>query len=617
MTMKRYYIIATFLLICCGVVTAQNIPQNIGYSQIYSLVDELVNDQIIDMNTSVKPYPRYLIAQKLQEAQAKDSLLSKRQQEEIRFYLNELALECDTIPSNWVQWTNHKTFNLSLAQPSFHYLTPKKNFKMRITPILGMDLIVNKKGMLMNRWYGAELQATIVNHVSVWGSIRDYSYNGTLGLRDSYYPTNADKIYGARLAQPSYLNNISGKQYKEASYGGDYSDVRAGISAYSWWGSIGLVKDNIQWGYSPVSSNILSGRAPSFPMITLNLRPVWWFEFNYYHAWLISNVTDSSSYYVEQMGIDKTSLQYRPANKFMAANLFTFRPVHHLDLSFGNSIIYAERNVQAAYFIPIAFYKSLDHLMTKGLGTQNQNSQVFFLVSTRNLKHLHVYGSVYLDEFKFERLKKSNPEHNPVSYQLGLNLTNWPLKNLSLKAEFTRTNTLCYAQSIPQLDYASNSYLLGNYMGDNAQSIYAALEYKPVRGLFLRLSYTDDIKYNKYDYLRGKDDSGVRYTHNVLSQKPFNEKIFRNQIVAFNAVYEIFNNCFAHIDVTWNNAQSFAPESTGIEGEDRGRDANGNLLTGGDMLTGEALQNYYLNMFSPVYYQGKNFTFTAGLTFSL
>ena len=607
--MKKIGLLLVAFVATMFVASAQNIPQYVGYSQIYSLVDELVNDQIIDMNTSVKPYSRLLIAQKLQEAQQKDSLLSKRQREEIKFYLNDLALECDTIPSNWVQWTNHKTFNLSLAQPSFHYLTPNKSFKLRITPILGMDLIVNKKGMLMNRWYGAELQATIVNHISVWGSIRDQSYNGTLGLQDLYYSDADEKIYGARLAQPDYLNNIAGKQYKESKYGGDYSDVRGGISAYTWWGSIGVVKDNIQWGYSPISSNIISGRAPSFPMITLNVKPVWWFEMNYFHAWLVSNVVDSTSYYVEQIRPDQTSKQYRQVNKFMAANMFTFRPVHHLDLSFGNSIIYTESNIQAAYFLPIVSYNLLDYLLTKRTGTQNRNSQVFFLLSTRNLKHLHVYGSVYFDEFKFARLKKSNPQHNPVSYQVGLNLTDWPLKDLSLKAEFTRTNIACYTQSVPQLEYSNNLYLLGNYMGDNAQNIYAALEYKPVRGLFLRLSYTNDIKYNKYDYIRKEIGT-------IISQKPFNEKIYQNNTVAFKAVYEIFNNCFAHIDVEWNNAVTYAPSSEGIAGENRGRDANGNLLVGDNMLKGEELQKYYLDKFCPVFYQGKNLTFTAGLTFS-
>ena len=62
--------------------------------------------------------------------------------------------------------------------------------------------------------------------------------------------------------------------------------------------------------------------------------------------------------------------------------------------------------MQAAYFIPIAFFKSLDHLLTKGLGSENQNSQVFASISVRPTDHLRLYGSFYLDEFKLARLKK-------------------------------------------------------------------------------------------------------------------------------------------------------------------------------------------------------------------
>ena len=117
----------------------------------------------------------------------------------------------------------------------------------------------------------------------------------------------------------------------------------------------------------------------------------------------------------------------------------------------GNSIIYSENNVQAGYFIPIAFYKSIDHLLTKGLKVENQNSQVFFNISSRNVKHLHLYGSIYIDEVSWKRLKKNNPQQNPISYKLGFNVSNWPLKNLSLQGEFTRTNIINYKHSIQRL----------------------------------------------------------------------------------------------------------------------------------------------------------------------
>ena len=341
------------MLLACGLLHAQNIPEHLSYTQIYGFLDELAGDGVIELESQVKPYSRSLIAAKLTEAASKDSLLSDRQWVDLKFYLNNYSNECDTLPKSFVHWTNRKTFDLSLLEPSFHYRD--QYFKCRIAPLLGMDLTYNRKGLLVKRWYGADVQLDIVGHVSVWGSVRDQSYSGKL-LKDSYFDGNLAKMYGARLSQGGYLNTLPGCEYKEASYGGDFSDVRAGIRVYDWWGSIGLVKDNVVWGDSYHSSNVLSGRAPSFPMLTLSLTPCKWFSFEYFHGWLVSNVADSSRYYVEEQYTDSTSrIHYRPKNKFMAANLFTFTPIKNLHLSVGNSIVYAEDNVQAAYFIPFAF----------------------------------------------------------------------------------------------------------------------------------------------------------------------------------------------------------------------------------------------------------------------
>lgn len=585
--MKKVLFAAFSALFCLGI-SAQDIPENLSYTQIYDFIDELAIDRVISINSVVKPYSRDFIAQKLREAQAADSLLTKRQRDEVAFYLNDYALECDTVPKNIVSWTDKKTFALSLLQPSFHY--NNKHFKARITPILGMDLIGGKKGLLMKRWFGAELQMDIVNHVSVWGSYRDQSFNGNY-LNKSFFPNSNDRMWAARVARPSFLNQLPGCEYKEANYGGDYSDLRGGIKAYTWWGSIGLVKDVIEWGDNYNGSNIISGHAPSFPMITLNLKPCKWFELNYIHGWLVSNVLDSTNYFVEQHYTDSTSkIHYRPANKFIAANMLTFTPIAGLNLSVGNSIVYSENNVQAAYFIPVAFYKSIDHLLTKGVGVENQNSQLFFNVSSRNIKHLHLYGSIYIDEVSWSRLKKNNPQQNPISYKVGFNMSNWPLKNLSLQGEFTRTNIINYKHSIDVLAFSSNSYNLGHYLGDNSQDIYVALNYKPVRSLNLNLSYTNATKFNDYQYVRRKIGEAI-------AQKPFAEKTWQNNVVAFDAIYEVVNNAYAHINIQWNNAQGFEPTSEPISSENR--------------LTAQG----YLDKFSPKLYQGQNWTFTAGFSF--
>lgn len=573
---------------------AQNIPVPLTQVKLYDFLDELLADGVLVHQTAVRPYSRKQVAQMLLEAQAADSLLNVRQKKDLAFYLNEYALERDTMVSNYVQYTDHSTYNVSLADPQFSYRSKDNMFKMRLRPILGGNFLMSKKGVIFHRWYGAELQMDIAKHLSIWGSLRDNSWSGDW-LSKTYFPTDNDRRLGARIhygasqLQPA-LMPIAGVQYKEANYGGDFSDSKGGISLYAWWGSISVQRENIRWGDAYHASNILSGRAPAAPMISLQLTPCKWFQFDYFHAWLVSNVVDSTYYYVEET-TNGAVRNYRPMNKFMAANMFTFTPIKQLSISFGNSIIYAERSIQAAYFIPIAFYKSLDHLLTKGVRTQNQNSQAFASVSVRPVEHLHLYGSMFVDEIKFSRFKPSNKENNPLSYLVGFNWSGWPVKGLSLKAEFVRSYIASYIHSIEVLDYTTNSFDMGHYLGDNAQSIYAELAYRPIRGMLIKASYTNDTKYNSYAYLRNNISA-------TIAQKPFDHAIFRNEVVQLDGVYEVHPNMYMTLTLQYNHARGFD-----------------NIKT--DALPSEDIGNaqYYLDKYMPRYFQGKNLSVSAAFSF--
>ena len=590
--MKRYLLVILLCVSAWGM--AQNIPVPLTQVKLYDFLDELLADGVLVHQTAVRPYSRKQVATMLLEAQDADSLLNIRQKRDLAFYLNEYALERDTMVSNYVQYTDHSTYNVSLADPQFSYRSKDSMFKMRLRPILGGNLLMSKKGVIFHRWYGAELQMDIAKHLSIWGSLRDNSWSGDW-LSKTYFPTDNDRRLGARIhygasqLQPA-LMPIAGVQYKEANYGGDFSDSKGGISLYAWWGSISVQRENIRWGDAYHASNILSGRAPAAPMISLQLTPCKWFQFDYFHAWLVSNVVDSTYYYVEET-TNGAVRNYRPMNKFMAANMFTFTPIKQLSISFGNSIIYAERSIQAAYFIPIAFYKSLDHLLTKGVRTQNQNSQAFASLSVRPVEHLHLYGSMFVDEIKFSRFKPSNKENNPLSYLVGFNWSGWPVKGLSLKAEFVRSYIASYIHSIEVLDYTTNSFDMGHYLGDNAQSIYAELAYRPIRGMLIKASYTNDTKYNSYAYLRNNISA-------TIAQKPFDHAIFRNEVVQLDGVYEVHPNMYMTLTLQYNHARGFD-----------------NIKT--DALPSEDIGNaqYYLDKYMPRYFQGKNLSVSAAFSF--
>jgi Capsule assembly protein Wzi len=576
----RKLLLITLTIFSTLYLAAQDIPEHISYTRIYDFLDELATDGVIELNSVAKPYSRLFIAEKLLEAENNKSLNS-RQRNELKFFKNEFALELKRLPDNILE-IRTKTSTLALLQPAYNYRDTA--FSARITPILGMHVTVNGNGAYTKRWFGADLQTMIDKNLSVYGSLRDLSI-------DASWLKNMP-VSAALLARPAYLNDYPGYEYKESALGGDFSDSRGGIK-YAWnWGSVGLVKDNVVWGDNYHGSNILSGRAPSFPMLTLHLKPVSWFEMQYIHGWLVSNVLDSTRYYIDNTG----AKEYRMANKFIAANLFTFTPIRNLNLSVGNSIIYAEPNIQAAYLIPIAFYKSEDHTLTKGLGLENQNSQVFMNISSRNIKHLHLFTSIYADEISFSRFLPSSKERNPISYKVGANLSNFPVENLSIIAEYTNTNIVNYKHSVPALTWASNGYNLGSYLGDNSTELYLAARYKPLQGVDLSLSYTDSNHGNEYIYLR-RDAQGADAISKIISQPSLGDITWSNSSLALDLHVEIINNVYAFANLTYSDIKAYNLTSATISGEVR-LNAQG-----------------YLDLFTPKYLQGKNTTLSFGMSF--
>lgn len=568
--MRKYLFLAVTLLVV-NTAFGQDIPQHISYTRIYDFIDELANDGFIEINSVVKPYSRRFISDKLAEVRQQESALNKRQKDELNFFLEEYALEQNRLPEREFLLYEGNYSRFDLVPPVFLY--KDSIFRARIQPILGMNIYVNGNGQINQRWYGADFQAMIGEHVSVYGSLRDISFAASNELNP-------------RLSEPAYLTNVPGFQYKEPN---DFSDSRGGIK-FGWnWGSVGLVKDNVVWGDNYNGSNILSGRVPSFPMITLQLKPAKWFEMNYIHGWLVSNVVDSARFYVE----NDVRKWYRNHNKYIAANMFTFIPIPKLNISFGNSIIYAEDNVQPGYLIPVAFYKSIDHTLTKGIATENQNSQLFFNISSRNIRHVHLFSSVFFDEIKFSRFKPSSAEKNPVSFKIGGKVTNFPIPNLSATAEFTRTNIINYKHSIPAISYASNSYNMGHYLGDNAQELYASLGYKLIRGLDLNVYYLNAQHGNEYNYARRGEDANIRQ---IISQPSLGDVIWKNQTVGFKALYEVFNNAYAVVNIENSNIEGFDAVSEPIGGENR--------------MTAQGT----LDFFTAPFLHGKNTTFTVGFS---
>jgi len=493
---------------------AQDVSQHVSNKNIYDYVDELANQKIIEINSVVLPYSRKFIADKLVEAGEQSGLLNKRQLKELDFYKLEYKLEIDSFPDYKKMNFFKKNKNLSTSINPFGLFYKDKLFTFSIKPIWGINYFFNENGNIYHRWGGLEAFAYIGKHWGLYASLRD---------------NNETK----RISEPEYFTLRQGGAYKYTEDGGgDFSEMRGGIT-YSWkWGSFGLVKDHLDWGNNYHGPMIFSDRPPSYAQIKLRMKPAKWFELNYFHGWLVSMEVDSLRSYNTPGSRREVYRQ-----KYVAANMMTFTPWKMLNISIGNSIVYSDVPVQPAYLIPIMFYKSVDHTLNQNI--DNQNSQMYFDVSSRQIKHLHLYGTFFIDELKFDRIT-SDSTFNFWSMKLGAKVSNWLVENLSVNVEYSMSMPITYQHRVPTLTFASNHYNMGYYLRDNSREIYISAEYKLLRGLHLKAYYMLAQHGPDYEYLL----DGTVTTHSFMERVAW-----QNQTFSFKATYEFISNSYVFFEV--------------------------------------------------------------------
>ncbi len=545
----KYKILITLILINLNIFS-QEIPEHISSTGIYDFMDELSLLGIVDLNDVVKPYSDKDIYLSLQKAKIQSVALNSRQLKELEFYLKEYAYFSPSVQESDVKipviGKLLTKYNLTLSPPGYRYRDSL--FYLELRPIWGMMYYKNAKKTNYHRWGGGLLKMSIGKHLSGWASLRD---------------NNLTELFNRK----EYLTLERGGNFKGSkSGGGDFSEMRGGIG-YSWdWGSISMVKDHVEWGTNYHGANILSSKAPSYAQLKLHLKPVKWFDFNYMHGWLVSNVIDSSRSYTTANGNRRDVMH----PKYIAANMFSLIPFEKVYFSFGNSIIYSDMSPNPGYMIPFMFFKSVDHWLNStdkaGIAV-GQNSQMFLNLSVKRFKHFNLYATVFFDELKIGRIKKKG-EYNPIGYKVGVKNSNGILKNLSVIAEFTHTRPIVYEHYISTTTFQSNGYNIGHYLRSNSDELYFSIAYKPLARLLLKGEYTKARHGRSYEYIKGS----------IAVTYPFMQEVrWTNEVIALNASYEFAFNSYLRLTYQFNNA------------------------------TGEDVK-----LFTPDFYQGKNRTFSFG-----
>jgi hypothetical protein len=481
---------------------AQELHESPFRSGIYHHLGELATLQLISLNTACLPLSHSEIRHLLLEAQARETesqTLNRRQAKELNYYLavygSNLQENSDTLGFYLSDLIRGQGFNLPTAR--YDLLTVREgDFSLCINPVLGYGKIYADTANMFRRWNGIEAYASKGKHWSFYASLRD----------------NHESI---RLSDPNYLNDFQGANYKPRGLGGDFSEMLTGIT-YAWdWGYFSFRKDHFIWGNNVHGANIFSGHQPSFPFVELSLKPVKWFQFRYIHGWMVSEIIDSNRTYpfYNPYG-GGTRLVFVPKN--LAANMISVRPFKNTWISVGNSVVYSDLATHPAFLLPLGFFKSIDHTIT-GTGSNwlGQNSQMFADVSIREIRKVHIYSTLFVDEISFSNIWDEENSSNFLSIKAGLTLTDLPLPNLSWSFEYTRNNPLTYQHNIPTTSFSSNNYTLGHYLRDNSQEVYAQLQYRPARNLFFSVWALDAKRGPDYNTIGG-DLHGLPFLEEVV-----------------------------------------------------------------------------------------------------
>ena len=454
---------------CCFLLCALGLPvrsQSIlvdmrADDHVMLFLDELNNLRQTNATFITQPFTRAEVASILNSLDTATTSLNRRQRQELQFYKAEFLKDGSSdqrpVLKDW--YTNPFLGSTRFKQPDlFYYHTAKTT--VTVNPIIGITLMSNQNGTNWQRRIGGDFQAYI-GKIGLYGSVRDVS--------------EADL-----LSSDSLLTPQEGGLYKlNPDGGGEFSEARGGITYGGDWGYIGLVRDHVSWGYGYYGRNIFDINTAPFAQVKLHLNPVEWFQFDYFHGSLQSDVVDSSTVSVIN---DVTTFDYH--NKYMAANMLSLRPLKALWVSIGNSIIYSSRNPEPTFFIPVMFFKSADHYLNRRTNEAGGNAQMFAALSARPVKKLHVYSTLFVDEVSFSRMFDQATHTNWFSIKSGFRLSNI-LPNTTLTFEHIRSNAMVYKHFIQTTDYTNSGYVFGHYLRDNAREFIVALHFKPWRWLTL------------------------------------------------------------------------------------------------------------------------------------
>lgn len=486
------------------------------HKTVYGYLSRLAQKGVIDLDDIVLPLSRAYISNKLDTLSYQSGILTPLEKKELDFYRKEYTLERKIEQKIGLE-TPYKSVFRAQSEDRFRWgAYQDKQFTINAQPIGGYEREIRNDGVINHHtWRGALIYGYIGKSIGFSFDVRDNTEKG-------------DNIDTKKVFTP--ITGVIGVSSSPNNF--EYSEVRGSVSARWKWGSASIGKDFLNWGYGEGGKIVMSQKAPSFPMIRLDVKPVKWLMFNYQHAWLNSNIIDSTTI-TKTLSSGYDQFYYR--DKLLASHSVTLIPTKGLSISVGETAIY-NNGVKIPFLIPVLFFRLVDHYLG-GLQTPNiSNSQIFFQFSSRNhIRKTHLYFSYFIDEISLSKLYTDGQVRNQTAYTGGVSVADFLIPNLSLTLEYTKIRPYVYVNRVEAQSYKSSNYYLGHWMGPNADQLYVQMLYRVTRGLSLK---------GTFEYIR-KGEQGADSLQSGETSTPFlGGKVDKFMNASLEARYELIHDLF-------------------------------------------------------------------------
>lgn len=366
-----------------------------------------------------------------------------------------------------------------------------------------------------------------------WKRSNGIATYGSIGENFVFYAKAIDNaIRGASLnmkgslsGQPAYVNSIG---YGNTGY--DYDDTEMQLGFRFSVVQLFIEKIRNTWGYGRGGQLVLSDKAPSYPQIRFSIQLLHNLKLTVLGGFLNSGIVDSAQSYEDYT--DGTYKTYRVVNrsKYLFAHVLEYSPLQELNLAVGEEVVASDRFTPEYLFLPSAFYHNLE---IQGVDN-NINIWGGARYTYPNLGSLYATG--YVDNFN------SNQNYYIVAGTIGATLVDIGRRNFDVTVEYTALRPFVYANDITADDRTTNGYLLGDWLGQNAERLQVWIDYRPMPQLWFTASYLTLRKgldgTAAQEYASGTIGGSVGWLDGPL---------FKRNEVDFSARWEFYSGVFADV----------------------------------------------------------------------